>query len=213
MCLAMKPTVSKTRAPIAPSAAEILSYMPLVHQVVARFMGNLPPNVLRDDLLAAGTFGLIDSLRKNGPERGPAFEWYARIRIRGAIFDELRTQDWLSRRARSRVTQAATERGTTARAVVIGFDDLPSSSQAHFADNTTADPLTQVVEGCDRRMLAEAVATLPERERKIVAMHYFQGVQFKAIAAELGVSEPRISQLHARAVGMLRTALAVSEAA
>ncbi len=210
----MKPTVTaKIAAPTAPSAAEILSYMPLVHQVVSRFMGNVPPNVLRDDILAAGTFGLIDSLRKNGPERGPAFEWYARIRIRGAIFDELRTQDWLSRRARSKVTQAAAERGTTARAVVIGFDDLPTSSQAHFADHNTADPLAQVVEGYDRRILAEAVATLPERERKIVAMHYFQGVQFKDIAAELGVSEPRISQLHSRAVGLLRAALTRSEAA
>lgn len=212
----MKPTIAKTaarNAPTAPNAAEILSYMPLVHQVVARFMGRLPPNVLRDDLLAAGTFGLIDSLRKNGPERGPAFEWYARIRIRGAIFDELRTQDWLSRRARGKVTQAAAEHGTTARTVVIGFDDLPSTSQACFADQTTADPLAQFVEGHDRRVLSEAVNTLPERERKIVAMHYFQGVQFKAIAAELGVSEPRVSQLHSRAVGLLRAALALNEAA
>jgi RNA polymerase sigma factor for flagellar operon FliA len=213
MCLVMKPTIAKTAAPTAPSAAEILSYMPLVHQVVARFMGRLPPNVLRDDLLAAGTFGLIDSLRKNGPERGPAFEWYARIRIRGAVFDELRTQDWLSRRARGKVTQAAAERGTTARTVVIGFDDLPSTSQSCFADETTADPLMQFVEGYDRRVLSEAVDTLPQRERKIIAMHYFQGVQFKAIAAELGVSEPRVSQLHSRAVGLLRAALAVNEAA
>ncbi len=210
MCLVMKPTLAKTTAP---NAAEILSYMPLVNQVVSRFMGNLPPNVLRDDLLAAGTFGLIDSLRKNGPERGPAFEWYARIRIRGAIFDELRTQDWLSRRARSRVTQAAADTGTSARAVVIGFDDLPSSSQAHFADHNAPDPLTLVVEGYDRLALSDAVAHLPEREQKIIALHYFQGVQFKAIAAELGVSEPRISQLHARAVSMLRTALELTEAA
>ncbi|MEO6418913.1 MAG: sigma-70 family RNA polymerase sigma factor [Polyangiaceae bacterium] len=206
----LSPNVAKTTAP---SAAEILSYMPLVNQVVARFMGNLPPNVLRDDLLAAGTFGLIDSLRKNGPERGPAFEWYARIRIRGAIFDELRTQDWLSRRARSRVTQAAADTGTSARAVVIGFDDLPSSSQAHFADHNAPDPLALVVEGCDRLALTSAVASLPEREQKIIAMHYFQGVQFKAIALELGVSEPRVSQLHSRAVAMLRTAMTISEAA
>src|SRR4029079_2609779 len=74
-----------TAASSVPTAPEIKKYMPLVHQAVARFMGKLPPNVLREDLVAAGTFGLIDSLRKNGAERGPTFEWYARIRIRGAV--------------------------------------------------------------------------------------------------------------------------------
>src|SRR5579862_3772358 len=88
-----------------PSREELTLYMPLVHQVVARVLRKLPPNVLRDDLVAAGTFGLVDALRKS-TERGPAFDWYARIRIRGAVVDELRAQDWLTRRARTRVTRA-----------------------------------------------------------------------------------------------------------
>lgn len=197
---------------VAPSAEDVGTYMPLVHQIVARFMGKLPPNVLRDDLVAAGTYGLIDSLRKNGRDRGPTFEWYARIRIRGAILDELRTQDWLTRRARSRVTAAAAgaePQAASERRAVIGFDDLPIS-MSHIADESTRDPLEETLCRLERRALETAVASLPERERKIVTMHYFKGEQFKTIAEELGVSEPRISQLHARAVSLLRRALSES---
>src|ERR1700760_2403351 len=83
--------------------SEVSEFMPLVHHVVATMLPRLPPNVLRDDLVAAGTFGLLDALRRQSAgERGVEFTWYARVRIRGAILDELRTQDWLSRRARRR---------------------------------------------------------------------------------------------------------------
>ncbi len=201
--------------PTAPTTAEVQRYMPLVHQTVARFMRRLPPNVLRDDLVAAGTFGLIDSLRKNGGDRGPTFEWYARIRIRGSIVDELRTQDWLTRRARHQVTAAAGEQGTAAsRAYVVGFDDLPGSvASTGFADEDAQSPLDALAEKMDRAALANAVLGLPERERYIVRAHYFEGLQFKTIAQVLGVSEPRVSQLHARAVARLRDALARSDAA
>jgi len=100
----MKPCASQPPA-TTPTREELTLYMPLVHQVVCRVLRKLPPNVLRDDLVAAGAFGLIDALRKS-PERGPAFDWYARIRIRGAVVDELRSQDWLTRRARTRATKA-----------------------------------------------------------------------------------------------------------
>jgi RNA polymerase sigma factor for flagellar operon FliA len=194
--------------PVAPpvTAEDIKTYLPLVRQVVARFLRKLPPNVLRDDLMAAGTFGLIDSLRKNGQDRSPTFEWYARIRIRGAILDELRAQDWLTRRARSRVTASAVE-GQSGRAVVIGFDDLTDAGRQSLLDQTTPSPL-EIVEGnAERAALAEAVGQLLERERLIVTLHYFQGVQFKTIAAQLGVSEPRVSQLHSRAMAKLKAIL------
>ena len=90
------------------AAAEVTELMPLVHHAVGTMLKRLPPNVLRDDLVAAGTFGLLDALRRQAPaERGVEFGWYARVRIRGAILDELRSQDWLSRRARRRFARIA----------------------------------------------------------------------------------------------------------
>jgi RNA polymerase sigma factor for flagellar operon FliA len=161
--------------------------------------------VLRDDLVAAGAFGLIDALRKS-VDRGPAFDWYARIRIRGAVVDELRTQDWLTRRARTRAAKAQAQ-GVGCGASVVGFDDLPESQAQAFVDDSIASPQEQVEQRMDRAALERAVGLLPEREANIVAWHYFEGVQFKTIAARLGVSEPRVSQLHARAMGRLRATL------
>ena len=198
-CSSLPPVTTPTRE-------ELTLYMPLVHQVVARVLRKLPPNVLRDDLVAAGAFGLIDALRKS-VDRGPAFDWYARIRIRGAVVDELRTQDWLTRRARTRAAKAQAQ-GIGGGASVVGFDDLPESQAQAFVDESMASPQEQVEQRMDRAALERAVGLLPEREANIVAWHYFEGVQFKAIAARLGVSEPRVSQLHARAMGRLRAALA-----
>jgi RNA polymerase sigma factor for flagellar operon FliA len=189
-----------------PTREELALYMPLVHQVVGRVLRKLPPNVLRDDLVAAGSFGLIDALRKS-VDRGPAFDWYARIRIRGAVVDELRSQDWLTRRARTRAARAQAQ-GDAIGASVVGFDDLPESQAHAFADESVASPQQQVEQRMDRAALERAVALLPEREANIVTWHYFEGVPFKSIAARLGVSEPRVSQLHARAMGRLRVALA-----
>jgi len=196
------------RSSAAPtSVADIQRYLPLVMQIVARFFRRLPPNVLRDDLIAAGTYGLIDSLRKNSDTTAASFEWYARIRIRGAILDELRSQDWLSRRARSHATQASLAAGATGGATIVGFEDLSEAKRASVTTDPARSPLALVEEQRDREELLRAVEHLDERERLIVRMHYFKGVQFKVIAATLKVSEPRVSQLHARAMGKLRTLL------
>jgi RNA polymerase sigma factor for flagellar operon FliA len=181
-----------------------MDFMPLVRQIVARFLRRLPPNVLRDDLISAGTYGLIDALRKS--DRGPTFEWYARVRIRGAILDELRAQDWLTRRARSRLS-AQVEDGRAPLSGIVGMDDLSETSRNGLRDDSTPSPLEAAEESADRAALALAMGRLLQRERLILTLHYFQGVQLKAIAAQLGVSEPRVSQLHSRAMAKLRVML------
>ena len=184
------------------TAAEIAEYMPLVHQVVGGMLPRLPPNVLRDDLLAAGALGLLDALRRQtASERGAEFTWYARVRIRGAIIDELRSQDWLSRRARRRFTSE--DRATAA---VIGIEDLPEERRS-IVDPMAPTPEALVSEQSDAVAIAKAIEQLPVRERNIINAYYFQGAQLRTIAGELGVSEPRVSQLHARAVARLRELL------
>jgi RNA polymerase sigma factor for flagellar operon FliA len=200
----MKPSLSTPPTSALPTRQELTSFMPLVHKEVARMVRRVPPNVLRDDLVAAGSSGLLEALRKS-PDRGPAFEWYARVRIRGSLVDELRTQDWLSRRARARTTKAFAE-GTAGGTAVVGFDDLPSNHQ-ELADVTSSTPLELVERRMDRAELERAIALLPLREGEIVAWHYFDDVAFKTIATRLGVSEPRVSQLHSRAMGRLKTKL------
>src|SRR5258708_12470252 len=116
--------------------------MPIGGRGGGRLLRKLPPNVLRDDLIAAGTFGLVDALRKSA-DRGPAFDWYARIRIRGAVVDELRAQDWLTRRARTRVARAQAE-GVGGSAAVVGFDDLPHGPPQGFLHQPALPPQDQL---------------------------------------------------------------------
>ena len=114
--------------------------------------------------------------------------------------DELRAQDWLSRRARARRTSVA---GSDPRAV-IGFEDLPEQGQElEGADAPDPDELVDAHRSW--QSVHAAIALLPARERRLVEMHYLQGLPLKDVAAELGVSEPRVSQLHARAITMLRS--------
>jgi RNA polymerase sigma factor for flagellar operon FliA len=122
------------------------------------------------------------------------------------VVDELRAQDWLTRRARTHIERAQAK-GELGGVSVIGFDDLPEAQAQAFVDESAATPQEQVEKRMERVALERAVALLPERESNIVGWHYFDGVPFKTIAVRLGVSEPRISQLHSRAMARLREAL------
>jgi RNA polymerase sigma factor for flagellar operon FliA len=74
--------------------------MPLVRIVARRIVRKTPPNVEYDDLVSCGVLGLIDAINKFDPEKGTKFKTYAEHRIRGAILDELRAQDWVPRSIR-----------------------------------------------------------------------------------------------------------------
>lgn len=181
------------------------------HRAMARrialgFRRQLPPNVLTEDLVQAALLGLWDGLQKSA-SRGydpDEQEWYLRTRIRGAILDELRTQDWLQRRLR-RVERE----GRAEVRVVHGAD----TSGAQRWEDTIASPEPGVDERLDEDWLAEtAIQSLGDsargqRERRLIRQHYYHGHKFKEIGDELGVSEPRVSQLHTRAILKMRAAL------
>jgi RNA polymerase sigma factor for flagellar operon FliA len=175
-------------------------YSPLVRQIVGGFQKRVPCNVLRDDLLAAGMSGLWDAIRRHADGATESFEWYVRVRIRGAIVDELRAQDWLPRR-----TRAALDNNDEAAPSVVRFADVAEWEQNRsLATGEASDSEAAVQAKFARNALMAALEKLPPRERHIVSSHYFRGVRFKELGAELGVSEPRISQLHSRAMQRLR---------
>jgi len=77
-------------------------YLPLVRYTAERLHAKLPEEVDVDDLISAGTFGLVDAIKAFDLSRGVKFETYCTQRIRGAILDELRSMDWVPRLVRSR---------------------------------------------------------------------------------------------------------------
>lgn len=184
-------------------------YTPLVYQIAGGFQRKLPRNVLREDLLAAGMSGLWDAIRRHGERDHESFEWYVRVRIRGAILDELRAQDWLPRRARAAAAQAEPGQARLRAPAIVRFDDVSEWEQSRcLASGDASNSEISVDAKFVRENLNRAVEQLPDRERHIVAAHYFRGVKFKDLGAELGVSEPRISQLHSRAMQRLKNLMA-----
>ena len=76
---------------------DIEQYTPLVKRIAYHLMSRLPPSVQQDDLIQAGMIGLLESLRNYDASQGASFQTYARIRIRGAMLDEIRKNDWAPR--------------------------------------------------------------------------------------------------------------------
>lgn len=76
-------------------------YYPLVQQVVSSLQSRLPQDADMEELHSVGVTGLVEAIRRYDPKRVPTFQAYALIRIRGAILDELRRMDTLSRQNRA----------------------------------------------------------------------------------------------------------------
>jgi RNA polymerase sigma factor for flagellar operon FliA len=83
----------------------VVKYAPLVKYVAGKVSMGMPQNIEFDDLVSYGVFGLIDAIGKFDPARGIKFKTYAMTRIRGAIFDELRSIDWIPRSIRQKAKQ------------------------------------------------------------------------------------------------------------
>ena len=176
-------------------------------------------------------------MERYDPERCPRFESYAVPRIRGAVLDELRAQDWVPRTVRLRVRDAerarelltarlrrtATER-EVAEALQVGERELwtsvtlPALSVELMCEGAeggtvdvfaddAADPADAAQERELRRRLWLAVAELGERDRLVVRPYYLEKRTLADIGRLLGVTESRICQLHARLVGRLRRVL------
>ena len=79
----------------------------LVKRIAVHLAGRLPPSVQVGDLIQAGLMGLLDAARHYEPSQGASFETYAGIRVRGAMLDEIRRNDWAPRAVRRRAREAA----------------------------------------------------------------------------------------------------------
>ncbi len=181
----------------------IQEHMPLVKIFARRFSRRLPASVAHDDLLGAGALGLIDSVKRRRGSNDSSFACYTRIRIRGAIFDELRSNDWLPRRSRSQERRETS--GEPHPVAVIHFDDLPLGTDRTPADQSSeSNPLEALTRKRIATMLRDELNLLPERDRLVLHLHYFKGMRLKEIGRLLGVSEARVSQIHHRALHQLR---------
>jgi RNA polymerase sigma factor for flagellar operon FliA len=223
----------------------IVAYSPLVKYVAGRLASGLPAHVEEADLISYGLLGLMNAVERFELEREIKFETYAITRIRGAIIDELRSQDWVPRSVRSRardieranaklenrLQRAPTDEEMAAAldisveefqesllqistSTIAALDELwtvsdSSGDQVSLLDTLhdpgAPDPSRAVDESELKDRVADAIARLPEREKLVVALYYYENLTLREIGEVLGVTESRVSQLHTKAVLRLRS--------
>jgi len=206
----------------------------VVDAALASVARRLPAHVSRDDLLGAGRLALVRAAEEFTGDaenlRGFCF-----VRVRGAILDELRRQDPLSRRVRRRVNairRAAMQLEQTfgrvptdaelGDAVMLPADvvrsTLDSALAAQHADDTPVAEVADVstpgavahLESAELvDVLASALARLPAREAEVLRRYHLEGATLQDIASTLGVSVARVHQLRSAGEKRLREDLAV----
>jgi RNA polymerase sigma factor for flagellar operon FliA len=80
----------------------VLEHSDLVKYIALRLISRLPDHISVDDLISAGVLGLIDAIEKYDSSQGIPFAYYAKIRIKGAMLDEIRAMDWVPRSLRQK---------------------------------------------------------------------------------------------------------------
>lgn len=223
----------------------ILKHLPLVKHVLAHIARRLPPHVDREDLLEAGTLGLVSATERFEPTRKVQFHTFAMSRIRGAMLDALRNEDWLPRSARAdaeRIKSArqnieqrtgrvvsddtvAEELGMSrkkvgllsraaAQATFCSLDDLPhgttgENDEAFQARHGTFEmPTERAIFEEEKERMAGAIQELPQNERLVISLYYFEQLPLSQIAEVLGVTDSRVCQIHRMALKKLQRALA-----
>lgn len=240
------PGAARARGAVAPGSAMeealVKEHLPLVKTVVGRLAMSLPAHVDIDDLHSAGLVGLLNAVRQYDPRAGSSFESYARVRIRGAIFDELRRLDWVPRSVHEKARKVQTvmqeleqRRGSLPSASDVAqamgmplaeyeslleeirpatFVCLDSASSPedsgegdryeHIADESQRNPLDCAARRELTEMVARRLQQLPEAQRKVLALYYFEDMRLREIAEVFGVTESRICQIHAQAILAIR---------
>lgn len=177
----------------------------------------------RDDLISAGSVGLLQAVERFDPEQGHRLSTFAVRRIRGAILDEIRRLSPISRsalRTQRRMT-AARDRleqrlGRPARAAEVarelGIEEeryLAAEADPHQTVPLSADmPAPESDEEETPAWLAEELTRISPSQRKVIALSYCDGLKGRVIAKLLGVTESRVSQIRRRALARLRDASA-----
>ncbi len=212
-------------------------YVHLVKLVAGRLGIYLNQYIDIDDLVGYGVLGLIDAIDKFDPTKNVKFETYASLRIRGAILDAIRKLDWIPRTLRKKqkdIDKAYVELEMklsrppvdyeVAEALNISLDEYNALLKEvnvstlvsideniyHFEsikDHNVQVPEQYVEENEMKNTLAEVIDELPEREKKVIFLYYYEELTLKEISRVLEVSESRVSQLHTKAVSRLRASM------
>ncbi|HIW00860.1 MAG TPA: FliA/WhiG family RNA polymerase sigma factor [Candidatus Desulfovibrio intestinipullorum] len=207
----------------------INAYMPKVRFLAQQQKKRVPVSIEANDLVSAGVLGLMEALGKYRPETGYAFSTYAEARINGAMLDEMRRRDPLSRSTRNMVKaiMAASEKfehkkgrkpsekelvkltGLSLAEVRTGLQameqqittdmSLLAETLSNEALESGGTPYRQAIRNEIVAHIRSCLEELSERDQFILSMYYLEEYSLREIATALKVSEGRVSQLRSQA--------------
>ena len=213
-------------------------HLALVQAIARKVKKTLGASIEYDDLVAYGSKGLVEAAERFDARPGVAFTTFAYYRVRGAMFDGLRTMGWYSRGdyARYRAEERANEYlrshaereggdpagvagkpGDTAETLAAVAQILSGvatvhitalEAASHVADETFAAPDASIDTGRLGKRVREAITTLPDKERRLMEMYYFEEKTLEEAGGAMGLSKSWACRLHARAIELLRAAMA-----
>ena len=217
--------------------ALVLEHAEMVRRIALHLADRLDGACDADDLIQAGLVGLLETVDRYDAIEGVPFEAYAYPRIRGAMLDSLRRNDWCPRNVRKQGRDIETAR----RELQQHYGREPSERElAEHSDMTLEEyrrtertlnsvgvsslevileqgesllpadidrTSLAVFERGGKRALVEALKKLPEREQIIMSLYYDEEMNQKEIALALNLTEARISQLRSKAIKTLRNKL------
>jgi RNA polymerase sigma factor for flagellar operon FliA len=225
---------------VTPTRDELIAMgIPMVRRIAFRLARRLPPNVEVGDLIGAGTEGLLKAVDRFDAARHASFQPYAEARIRGAILDELRAADSMTRHGRRRLGEVsacirrletelgrAPEEEEIAKALGMPLDQYQRLSEdlargpalARLGEldpddvaSGMGDPGTLTEEAEMRPRLVAALKKLPPRTQQILALYYQEECTQAEIGKIMGVTESRVCQILGEAAARLRAHLEEEE--
>ncbi|UXH76893.1 FliA/WhiG family RNA polymerase sigma factor [Roseateles amylovorans] len=207
-------------------------YAPLVKRVVRQLSAQASAVMDREDMEQIGLMGLLEALRRYGQPDG-GFGPFAALRVRGAILDELRRQDWRPRTVRQgshklrdalRALTRLLGREPTEAEILQRLQLTPQAYQ-DFLQAEVAEELASFDELVEElaqlpsdhrspeaqlmvtRSIAQALSALNEREQRVIQLYYEFDASLKEIAAVLDLTEARVSQINKAALAKMRAFL------
>ncbi|MCA8974617.1 MAG: sigma-70 family RNA polymerase sigma factor [Planctomycetes bacterium] len=209
-------------------------HRPIVEGMARGLASRLPPSVDAKDLEHAGMWGLMQAIASYEPKRCDRFVAFMRIRVRGAMLDELRQMDFLPRLIRRRLRQyddallrlrmqlerepsheeIAADLGISGEVLMRWQEQALGHALRRDVGNEAIDLLVDEanespIEPIARRELLEHVrAALPPLEWKVLRLMYLEGMTGKQVARKMRLSASRICQIHGRVLERLKVQLA-----
>lgn len=201
-------------------------YLPYATSIAGRIMQMLSSAVEYDDVMCYARLGLLEAAERFDPSMNVDFKTFAYYRIKGAVYDGLRKSGWIPRalyakikfeqatnnyleftsqnRSNDEDEQTAEVYNTVNSLASIYVISIDASEETMEIEDTSAKNSEQSAQFQQlKEHMKGAIELLPQKERRLIKMYYFQNRTLEEAGTELGLSKSWTSRLHARALEIL----------